>query len=190
MLNKVKISLTVWTAAVFALKALPLQEPACSLLAVEGHVVLVMAHALFWSYCVQTEGSTCHFPGGELSKFFLWQHSLGLFVAVLLCSSPHLFCPLDLPTPFCFSSFFFLQLPFLFHHCCHHSPPVLPSFALRWSGFLLSYSPEVPYSYPKLIGQSPPSFPVCCLAGLRSELCCLEGYPIAFTHLFLVLLLC
>lgn len=147
MLNKVKISFIVW-AARFPLKALILHEFVCALCWLWKSMLSSWCRTLHFvlaGLCVWAEGNTCHFSGGDLSNFFLQQYSLDFFAAVLVCNSPHLFCPLHLPSPFPSSSFFFfLRLPFPSHHCSHCCPLAVPSFALCPSGFLLLHYPQVP----------------------------------------------
>lgn len=165
MLNKVKISFIVWTAR-FPLKALILHEfvrALCWLWKSTLSSWCCTLHFALAGLCVWAEGNTCHFSGRDLSNFFLQQYSLGLFAAGLVCNSPHLFCPLHVPSPFPSSSFFFfLQLPFPSHHCSHCCPLAVPSFALCPPGFLLLHYPHVPSLLFKTNG-SIPSITSCLL---------------------------
>lgn len=87
MQNKVKISLNVWITR-FALKALILQEFVCALCWLWKSTLPLWCHTFHFVLAVLhvwVEGSTCHFPGGELSRFFLQQ--------CLSSTEPYLFCP-------------------------------------------------------------------------------------------------
>lgn len=183
MLNKVKLSLTVCTAR-FALKALNLQEFVCAFC---RHVVLVMPYTLLCSgwacgwrgiRAIFLEESRANFSYGSTHLVCL-QLCLSATYRIysVPCISP-LLSPLD-PS---FSSWGFTFLlttatVALLLHCLPLPCAHLVSFSCIFQKF--------PHSYSKQIGQSPPSSPVCYFVGLRSELCSLEGYPIALTPLFL-----
>lgn len=186
MLNKVKISLTVWAELLGLLWKHLFCRNFCALFAgLWKSMLSFWCHKCYFILAglrvAGGRGNICHFPGGEPSKLFLQQYSLGLSATHHVYSAPA--SPCSLPYS---SFFFFLQPPFPSHHCHHCSPLALPSFAFCPSGFLLLHSPEVP----SLLSETDRSIAsiISCLIllGLRSELRCLEGYPIAFKPLFLV----
>lgn len=100
--NKVKISLNVWITR-FALKAPILQEFVCalcwlcnrtlSLWCPTLHFVLAVLH-------VWVEGSTCYFPEGELSGFFLQQYLVCL--QLCLSATDHIYSAPASPCSFLF----------------------------------------------------------------------------------------
>ena len=167
MLNKVKISLTVWTAS-FVLKGLILQEFVCPLCWLWKSVLP------FWCYtfrfilaglCVWLGGNTSHFPGGNLRlEFFLQQYSLGLSATHHMYSVP------------CFSWFFSPVAP-AFSSCDSPFPLTTATITVLLHCFpflcahLVSFScilQMFPHSYSEQIGQAPPI--ISCLLLLGPEI--------------------